>query len=329
MMLFPYDNVRKSQEDVIAEISRCVAEKKNLILHAPTGIGKTAAALSPCLAYGLEHGKTVFFLTARQTQHDIAIETLRDIKKKHNINFACADIIGKKGMCLQQNVSELTSNEFKDFCKSLVEGGACEFYSEARNKGKSVKAERLLGILKGDIKHVTEIIESCKKESLCPYEISSMLAEKANVIVADYYHLFNPAIRMAFLQKCNKKLEDCIIIVDEGHNLGRRCRDLLTFKLSSFMIERAVMEAEKFGCSKEKLQALQGVLEKLYLRIDEYGSECIIGKGDFVKLVGSEEDYRQMHEEFQQIGDDVKEKQRQSFIGSIGNFLESWLGDDD
>ena len=78
-------------------------------------------------------------------------------------------------------------------------------------------------------------------------KITLILAADSKVIISDYYYMFNPDIRDTFLAKTNKEIEKSIIIVDEGHNLPLRLRDLFTFKLSSFIIERAIKEAKKFG----------------------------------------------------------------------------------
>ncbi|MFC1769336.1 ATP-dependent DNA helicase [Nanoarchaeota archaeon] len=330
--LFPYSKIRDQQSDMMEEIGKCVENKKNLLFHAPTGVGKTIAALAPCLSYALKNKKTVFFLTARQTQHNIAIETIRDINKESNQKICCVDMIAKNNMCLQPQVDSLNAGEFREFCRHLVEDKSCEFYTNAREKGKaSVKAHNVISKLVGEgAVQIGDVISLCKNEGLCPYEVSMMVGEKANVVIADYFYMFNPSIRRIFLQKTKKELNDCIVIVDEGHNLGRRCRDLMSFKLTNFVVDRAVSEAEKYSYNvKERLEKLRGVMDKLYLRVDENAQEVVIGKNDFINEVSKICDYDQFSTELVQIGDDVREEQRFSFIGSIGSFLDNWKGADE
>jgi len=81
-LLFAFDSIRESQNELIISIDNAIKGKRNLVVHAPTGLGKTAASLGPALAYAVENDKTVFFLTSRHTQHKIAIDTLRLIKEK-------------------------------------------------------------------------------------------------------------------------------------------------------------------------------------------------------------------------------------------------------
>ena len=86
MIPFPYDNIREEQKKVIDDIDDAIHNKKNILIHAPTGLGKTAAALSPCIDYAVKNKKTVFFLTSRHTQHLIALETIGLLKGKYDKN---------------------------------------------------------------------------------------------------------------------------------------------------------------------------------------------------------------------------------------------------
>ena len=82
-LLFPHKTIRKSQDAIITEVENAIKEGKNLIMHAPTGLGKTASTLPIALSYAIKKNMTVFFLTSRHTQHKIVIDTLKDIKEKY------------------------------------------------------------------------------------------------------------------------------------------------------------------------------------------------------------------------------------------------------
>src|SRR3989338_11115010 len=263
---FPHENAREHQDALVMEAYSAIKERKSMLVHAPTGIGKTASVLAPALSVAMKKGLTVFFLTSRHTQHKIAIDTLKEIKKKHGIDILVADIIGKKWMCLQAGAEIMHSNDFTDYCKRLRDENKCEFYSNALKKSRSatVKAEKVLSELKilGPM-HVEELIADCDKEKLCPYEMAALIGKGAKVIIADYYYIFSPSIRDSLFSRINKELEKCIIIIDEGHNLPARIRDLLTMKLSNLMVERAMKEAVKFGF-KEAFESLKILNEILF-----------------------------------------------------------------
>ena len=61
-LLFAYDTIRESQNELLLKIDDAIKTRKNLVVHAPTGLGKTAASIGPALAYALNNDKTVFFL---------------------------------------------------------------------------------------------------------------------------------------------------------------------------------------------------------------------------------------------------------------------------
>src|SRR3989338_9150081 len=248
-IFFPYENIREIQSDLILSVKEALEKKTNLIAHAPTGLGKTIAALAPALKFAFENKLTIFFLTSKHTQHQIVVNTLRQIKKRYGVQIKVSDIIGKKWMCLQQNVDELYSIDFHDYCKGLVEENKCEFYSNAKTQKAepTVKAKKILDEFKTlSPLHTEDVMDICRREKLCPYEMSALMAKDADVIIADYYYIFHPNIRQMFFQKANKELEKSIIIVDEGHNLPKRCQQLMTNKLSNFILDKAIYEAEKF-----------------------------------------------------------------------------------
>src|SRR3989344_6144493 len=132
--LFPYDKIRPEQDELIKDVYAAVNNGKCLVAHAPTGLGKTAAALAPALEYALKSKKTVFFLTSRHTQHAIAVETARLIKQKHKASFSVTDIVGKKHMCARDDVAALSSRQFYDYCKSLVDNGGRPYHSKFQKK---------------------------------------------------------------------------------------------------------------------------------------------------------------------------------------------------
>ena len=56
-LVFPYEAARPGQREIVATIDRSLASGGHLLVEAPTGIGKTVAALYPALRYALQHEK--------------------------------------------------------------------------------------------------------------------------------------------------------------------------------------------------------------------------------------------------------------------------------
>jgi DNA excision repair protein ERCC-2 len=317
-MMFSHDEIRKGQKELVELIITALKEKKNVIAHAPTGLGKTAAALCPALDLALNQDLFVVFLTARHTQHRIVLSTLRQLKEKHDLNFNCVSIIGKKWMCAQQYTETMPSGDFAEYCKNLVEKSTCEFFTNAKSKVKSkslLKELNILGPLSAE-----EVIEHAKEDKMCPYEISMLLAGDSKVVIADYYYIFNPRIRELFLNKIGKSLEQAIIIVDEAHNLPNRIRELMTSRLSTKIIGWARKEANKFNLELPVLEQLEHNLISLGKKLND---EKLIQTDDL--LLDFEDPVEDIITEFELASDTVHSSQKRSFIGSVAKFLENWI----
>ncbi|MBI2655319.1 ATP-dependent DNA helicase [Candidatus Woesearchaeota archaeon] len=328
---FPYSKVRDIQSNMISDVYNSINNKKHIIMHAPTGIGKTISALAPALSFAIKNNLTIFFLTSRQTQHKIVVDTLKQIKEKFNISFEVADLIGKKGMCLQNEVKSMGNGYFHEFCKSLRDKDECEFYLKSRQKNGTATFEAKLALEVLNQKspcNVQEFIEAGKKNAMCPYELAMLNAVRAKVIIADYYYMFNHTIREGFLMKINKDLKDVILVVDEAHNLPRRIRESLSQETSSSIIEFAKKEAMRLDYKEtfDNLEIIENTLFEISRELLEM--EGVISKNAFVEAVNKYRNYDDIVAELIFIGEDIREKQKKSFVLGVAKFLEAWLGSD-
>ena len=179
-VFFPHDDIRPIQDELIRLIESGLENKKHVIVHAPTGLGKTAATLSPALSFAMKKDNAaVFFLTSRHTQHKIVIDTLKKMKEKFGLDFTATSIIGKKYMCLQPNVDQLGSNEFSEYCKSLRDKDECEFYLNAHSK-TNISGSVLLEELKRiSPVPVEELVDRCRKENICRSTLFTIMRERS------------------------------------------------------------------------------------------------------------------------------------------------------
>lgn len=317
-ILFPYEEPRKIQKALIAQIQSCIQNKQNLIAHAPTGIGKTISVIGPTLSYAITNNLTLFFLTPRHSQHHIAVETLKLIKDKFKLDFGIVDFIGKKHMCLQPGIDLLPNGEFHDYCRELRKKDQCEFFINIKNKPvKDFVLDKAQEPL-----HVEELNQLCKKYDLCPYEIAGLLGRKAVVIIADYYHILSPSIRESLFNRIQKEISKSIIYFDEAHNLPNKCRDLLTNNLSSLTVDTAIRENKRFNFDyEEDLFNIQNNLSLLGKNIALEKTEALVKRAEF----GTD---KSLVEPMREAADVIRETQKRSSLGTVANFLESWNGPD-
>ncbi|PIZ51763.1 hypothetical protein COY27_02470 [Candidatus Woesearchaeota archaeon CG_4_10_14_0_2_um_filter_33_13] len=328
---FPHEKVRSGQDELIKDITKAIGEEKILLAHAPTGLGKTASALAVAIPFALDRKKIIFFLTNRHTQHQIAINTLKLIKEKTGKNICSVDLIGKKWMC-NQEVAGLFGLEFNEFCKHVVEKGECEFYNNVRIKKElSIDAKLLIKELKerGPV-HNEELINICKEKKMCSYEISLALAKDTEILIGDYYYLFNPFVQSTLFKKLEKELEDVILILDEGHNLPSRVTEMLSSNLSTIMLKNSILEAKKYRYEGliGWLQKLNNILNDLADFKEENEKEKLVNKEIFLAAVNKVVDYQELINDLETTADEIRKKQRKSYLGGVAHFLQSWQGED-
>ncbi len=329
---FPYPVVRESQATLMHDMEQALVQQKIILAHAPTGLGKTISSLAAALPYALEKKKTIFFLTNRHTQHDIAIETIKAIQKHTGKEIKIADIIGKKGMCAQ-SIAHLFGNDFSEYCKTVVERGECEFYNKVyAKKALTVEAKAMLAKIhaQGPLK-VEELKLFLEEAKMCSYEIAMALAKDAQVIIGDYYYIFNPFVQSTILNKIQKELEDLIVIVDEAHNLPLRITDMLSSSLNTFMIKNALLEAKKFRYDGLLiwLQDIMRILTVLGEFSADEEKERKIERVEFIQRVKNHTDYDNLINEIQIAADEIRKKQQKSYLGGIASFLQAWKGEDE
>ena len=235
---FPFEKLRKGQEKFILAWENALNNKTSLLVHAPTGIGKTAASIAPALHYAMKNKKKIFFLTTRNTHHRIALEMLKQIKKKKNINgIVVLDLVGKKHMCKLDSI-KLFRGDFGNYCSFMKKTGKCPFFKKTYTSFHTLTpgARSIKEKICNDIYSSDEIKEMCA--FFCPYEIQTNMTKEADIIIGDYFHLFNQTIFDSVFAKAGLNYKDIILIADEAHNLAGRIKSIYSTTIASNTINK-------------------------------------------------------------------------------------------
>ncbi len=321
---WPFDRVRPGQSDFLADARDAVAGGRHLLAHAPTGIGKTAVALVASLDVALQQNKVVLFLTSRQSQHRIAVETLRRLESK-GARVSSVDVIAKQAMCLQDGAPSF-GRAFHEFCDLKVKTRSCAFFN--RDDGVVVQA-----VLQRPL-HVQELIQASAACRVCPHKVAMDAAAKAHVVVCDYNYVFSDILEWT-LDRLDRPLEDLVLVVDEAHNLPDRIRSHLGRDLSLQDVVRASREARDLD--PETAHQLAGVAKSMETFFLGFRSERVARKDEFLDVVeaglrhglGHRIGYTDLLELVENAAEDGLRRGRSTSLPEVAEFLRRWRDQDE
>jgi DNA excision repair protein ERCC-2 len=210
---FPFDGVRPHQQDMIDAVAHAVREHEALLVSAPTGVGKTIAAIYPAVRESLRAGKKLFYLTSKTLQQENAVAALKMI---NDGSFRVLRIRAKQKMCAH---TEMICHE--DFCPF-----AAKYGDKMEKSGLISRIATSMSYFDPDL-----TFELSRSTEVCPFEVSLELIEQADVIICDYNYIFDPYVGLKAYQQ-DSDYGDCVLIVDEAHNLVDRGRGYYSPDLS-------------------------------------------------------------------------------------------------
>ncbi len=227
----PFEKPRTDQALMLRDVEGVARDGLRLLCSAPTGTGKTAGALLPAVGEALLSNGRLFFVTSRISQQELALETLRSL----------ASDVAAYGLGMQLRAKERSCPLEVMRCID----GVCPYLSEFADRVESSEiVDRLAneGVVDAD-----RITEESLAATLCPFEVSLLLAGRSTVIVADYNYVFDPRV---YLRRFFDGSEDSqrarrrFLIVDEAHNLPDRARGYYSPELDLGLIENLIADLQ-------------------------------------------------------------------------------------
>jgi len=241
---FAHEKIRNSQREMISDGIRILRGGNFLLAAAPTGLGKTAAALASSIEVIMQENRgenrpKIIFMTGRQSQHKIIVDTVKVINKKNSNriqNIKLVDLIGREGMC--KNVDKSTGN-----CN-------CEYnLTEQEKRTKKIQLEDFIFM---EPRHVDNVIRLGREIGICSWKTARDISWKSDIIVCDYNHVFIDSVRESSLPAMGIDLDNSILIVDEAHNLPDRIRNGLQRRITENVFERALSDIDECKATLEE-----------------------------------------------------------------------------
>ncbi len=210
---FPFEDMRPYQSRMMERIEEALLSRKDVMVCAPTGIGKTVAVLMPVVRYALLYNKKIFFITSKTTQQALVIDTVRQ-------TLATA---GAEDASEGFNVLVLRAKE--KMCANEVCFCHPDFCDYAKNYFVNLMESKLVDYFSGRALMLPdEIFEKGSTGGVCPFELSLELVNRADLIICDYNYVFDPWVSLR-LFAMGEPYDQCLLVVDEAHNLYSRGRE--------------------------------------------------------------------------------------------------------
>ncbi len=291
---FPYDRLRAGQQEIVDAIDLTLEQEGHLLVEAPTGIGKTVAALFPALRFALAHDKRVFVLTAKTLQQTMATSVLELLNREGA--FHSLQLRAKSKMCANDEI--LCHEEY------------CPYAREYFGKLHSSKIVRRI-----QETHTTllpdDIFDAAQAVEVCPFEVSLELSREAQVVVCDYNYAFDPYVGLTDFSGEND-LSDVILIVDEIHNLVERGRGYYSPSLSASTTRR-VAEAMTGGAPiQRRIVALAHRLTALIESTTTTALDDVSGDVRAAEVELPEDELFQLRVDFDEVFIDYLEHRRET-----------------
>jgi DNA excision repair protein ERCC-2 len=293
---FPYDAYRPHQRDMLEFAAGCVREGGIAMIDAPTGSGKSGVIAS---LLAERKGRKVVIAVRTVSQLNTFIRELTLVKKKQP-QLKTVYLVGKASMCPLGGEGDVyrRCEGVKTFSSSLMrdraEKGAlvpaqdpfiiqqirrmdrehpliCPYYIHSKSfvQGDTgglkmvpstplrSKSDRVLD----DPVPPQRLLEFCG--NLCPYELMMQAARNADVIILNYHHLFDDAIRGQVYLSLGLEPQDVLLLIDEAHNCGDVIQSIGSVELAERDLEQASRELSVMRRRHKGADAVRHVLPRL------------------------------------------------------------------
>lgn len=241
---FPFDNPRDGQSEIGKEVFSAIKNKHNLIVNAPTGLGKTVATLYPAVkAQGKALCDKIFYLTAKNSGVVSVLDAIRLFEKSGYDLTVC--VVGAKSRICRKTGCNPQCCDFPRGHHERVISAVFDIASNHKSYTPKI------------------ICEYAEKYQVCPFMLEMEMVWFADVVVCDYNYVFDPAVSAKLGHTFSG---NDVILVDEAHNLIDRVRNAFSAEID--------MEKLKSVSGLYKGDAINSFIDFVMTDRADYESVC-------------------------------------------------------
>lgn len=233
-LTFPHGEFRKGQRDIAELVYKCIDQGGELLLEAPTGIGKTAAVLYPALK-ALATGKhdRIAYITAKTVGRRTAEETL-DTFRRAGLSLTALSMTAKERVCFSPG--------------KACHADDCRF---ARGYYDRLPAA-MAAAMRSRALHRDDIEALAREFEICPYQLALDLLPWVDLVIADLHYIYSLTATIgALVQQDGRRWT---VLLDEAHNLPERARR---------MYRSGLAKADLMAVRRESPRGLGAALDRI------------------------------------------------------------------
>ena len=221
---FPFVDFRPGQRQIAEAVYRSSLQGGQLLLQAPTGLGKSMASLFPTLkSLPKTQVEKIFYLSAKTAGQASAEDALAQIHAQR-LPIRSLTITAKRKACF--NPEQPCDPNYCDYAKGYFN-----------------RLPQALEAVRGQPGHwdKARLATLAQTYQVCPFELSLDAAREADVIVCDYNYLFSPSTRLKrFFEERRGRYS---VLLDELHNLVDRGQDMFSAEVQKHQFQAAKKES--------------------------------------------------------------------------------------
>jgi len=293
---FPYSQYRPRQEEMLQFAAGIARDGGIGMIDAPTGSGKSSVIAS-LLA---ERGKRKVLVAVRtKSQLETFMRETALVRKKHP-GLKVAYLMGKGGMCPLggqgdvyrrcEGVKTLSTSLIRDRAEkgALVPSKDPFTLQQIRRMDHNhplicphfIHSRMFVPAENGQLRMVPSVqLRSMSgrvidemvppkdlgafSAGLCPYELMIHAAKDADIIILNYYHIFDRGIREQLYLQLSIEPEDALLLIDEAHNCGDVMQAVESVALDEQDIGQVGHELLAMRRRSKSADAVAGILPRI------------------------------------------------------------------
>ncbi len=345
---FPYASYRPQQREMLEFAAACARDGGIAMIDAPTGSGKSSV-VAALLAES--RGRKVIVAVRTISQLNTFMRELQLIRQKRG-GLRFAYLIGKSSMCPLGGEGDVyrRCEGVKAFSTALMRERAqkgslrpasdrhirqqirkmdpdhpliCPYFIHGKSFVASgepglkmvpstslrVRAERV----SAELIWPDRLVAFCG--DVCPYETMMHAAREADVVLVNYHHLFDDAIREQIYQSLGIEGNDVLLLIDEAHNCGEAVQSVESVVLQERDIQQAGHELAHLRRRNREADAVARLLAPVTRFMDalrgSQETEDWFDPAIFQRMITKGSLYRDMEEivdDLLKISESIREK---------------------